>query len=100
MPPRGSPLSRRALAQPLLKHTREPRRESAGVRRALAVEHPRFVEQQMRRVLLHGALVVAERAERDHKLMTRIDFQDRLRSASQSPGAGKQLLQRPVGTGL
>ena len=51
----------------------------------------------MRRVLLQRPLVFAERRERDHKLVPRIDLQDRLRRRVQPACSRQQLFQRPVG---
>ena len=82
------------------EHARQPIGEEPRVGRAIAVEQPRLVEQQMRRILLEGAIALAERRERDDELMPRIDFEDRLRRRGQPSGAGENFFQRAVGPGI
>ena len=90
-------LSLSTLAHALSQHAREAIGKQFRIRRPVALQHPRLVEQQMRRVLLQRPLVFAERRERDHKLMSRIDLQDRLRRRVQPACSRQQLFQRPVG---
>ena len=69
------------LAKAAREHPGQPLGERARIRRAIAVEHARLVEQQARGVFLERALVLAQRGKRDDELVPRIDLQDRLRHA-------------------
>ena len=89
---------RRLLALPdaLLQHAGEPLGEGTRIGRAVALEHARFVEQKMHRVFLEARLLAAQTRERHHTLMTRIDFENRLRGGAQPPRPGEHPFQRAV----
>src|SRR5215471_807090 len=90
-------LSGRVLAETPRQDARQPIAEHPCVRGAVAVEHARFIEEEMRGIPLEGQIVIAQRSERHDDAVTRVDLQDRLRRALDPPGAGEQLLQLPVG---
>src|SRR5262249_34272268 len=83
--------SGRVLAETPRQDARQPSAEHPCVRGAVAVEHARFIEQQVRGIPLEGQLVIGQRGERHDNVVTRVDLQDRLRSALDPPGAGQEL---------
>jgi len=87
--------SHRALVA-LPGRTREHARQALGkqfwVRRPVAFEHARLIEQKMRRVFFQGSPVFAERGERRNQIVPRIDFQDRLGRGIEPP---REQIKRP-----
>jgi uncharacterized membrane protein len=83
--------------QPALQHSRQAVGEGPRVGGAFAVEDPRFVEQEVHRVVLGGTGVRAQSRKRDDELVARVNFQDRLRGRGDGPGAGEQALELTVG---
>src|SRR4051794_35496389 len=77
-PTKGAPAMSglQQLSQSALEHPCEPRREGAGVGRTLTFQHARFVEQEMRSILLEGLIAVGELGQRHDELMARIDLED------------------------
>src|SRR5256885_7663794 len=71
-------LSGGVLAEAARQDARQSIAEHPGVRRAVAVEHARFIEQQMRGILLEGQIAIPQRGERNDNVVTRVDLQDRL----------------------
>src|SRR6516164_9117169 len=93
-------LSASLLAKAARQDARQSLAEHAGVRGAVAVEHARFIEEKVRGILLEGQIIIAQRRERHDNGVTRVDFQDRLRGALNTPGAGQDLFQLPVEAGF
>src|SRR6516225_10926673 len=85
------------LAEAPRQDARQSLAEHPGVRGAVAVEHACLIEEKVRGILLEGQIVIAQRRERHDNVVTRVDFQDRLRRALDPPRAGQKLLQLPVG---
>src|SRR5262249_28421934 len=93
-------LSGRVLAEAARQDARQSLAEHPGIRRAVAVEHARFIEKEMRGIPLEGQIVIAQRSERYDDVVPRVDFQDRLRGVLDAPGAGQYFFQLPVEAGF
>src|SRR5258708_19861375 len=90
-------LSSASLAEAPRQDARQSIAEHPGVRGAVAVEHARFIEEEVRGILPEGQIVIAQRGERHDNVVTRVDLQDRLRRALDPPRAGQELLQLTIG---
>src|SRR5258708_28843771 len=90
-------LSGGVLAVAARQDARQSIAEHPGVRGAVAVEHARFIEEEVRGILPEGQIVIAQRGERHGNVVTRVDLQDRLRRALDPPRAGQELLQLTIG---
>src|SRR5499433_4603842 len=89
-----------SLAETSRQDARQSIAEHPCVRGAVAVEHARFIEEKVGSILLESQIVIAQRRERHDNVVTRVDFQDRLRGALNTPGAGQYLFQLPVEAGF
>src|SRR5262249_18287793 len=96
----GAMPSARGLAEAARQQSAEPVTERPRIRGPVPVEHARFVEQQVRGILLEGQIVVAERCERQDDRVARVDFQDRLGGALDAAAAGEDLLQLAIEAGF
>src|SRR6516162_3375181 len=93
-------LSGGSLAETSRQDPRQSLAEHPCIRWAVAVEHARFIEQQMRGIPLEGQILIAQRSERYDDVVPRVDFQDRLRGALNAPGAGQYFFQLPIEAGF
>ena len=95
--PRVTQASRAARGRARAPAGRKTAARRPGVRRRArrASSNNRCAASSLKR-----AIAVAERRERDHQLVARIDFEDRLRRRGEPPGAGKNLFQRAVRPGI
>src|SRR5215831_5340299 len=77
---RGLVSNRRAglLAETARQQAAQPIAERPCIRRGLAVEHARLIEQEVRVILLESQVVFAQRRECHDDRVARVDFQDRL----------------------
>src|SRR5262245_10752703 len=90
-------LSGGILAEAPRQDARQSIAEHPCIRWAVAVEHARFIEEEMRGIPLEGQIAVAQRSERHDDVVPRVDLQYWLCRALDPPRAGQELLQLTVG---
>ena len=85
------------LCETAPKRSAESIAEHPCILRALSVEYPRLIEQQVRGVLFENAVVIAQRCECHDDVVTRINFQYWFCGSFEPSRTGQQLLQLAVG---